>query len=173
MQSKLGCFIDTNKINFVAFFGSIFVFCFLEQMETLAHNLCLRVTIKIWQSHSKIPAITNLGFFLAALIKPIHADLLLINFDRRKGRVCIFATQMSPHFKGFLSEPELRDACCSETSLALWYWQLSPLRQLQLCVTTLRWCQFAEKWCTNDQNSVAALASFGLWLNSRYSIPKW
>lgn len=110
-QSKQWCFMDTNKLILVAPFGSSPFSVFLSRcksQETFAHSLCLRVAIKIQQSR-KIPAITDLGFFLAALIKPIHADLLLINFVRRKGRVCIFAAQVSPHFQGFSSEPERRE----------------------------------------------------------------
>lgn len=46
-----------------------------------------------WPSSRSLRAITNLRLFLSALIKPIHADLQLINFVRRKGQVCIFAVQ--------------------------------------------------------------------------------
>lgn len=94
------------------FEGICLCFCLLTRckpLETFRHILGLRVPIKIPQSGSKMLAITNLGFFLAALIKPIHADLLLINFVRRKGRVCIFATRVSSHFKGFVSEAEHRE----------------------------------------------------------------
>lgn len=82
------------------------VFDQMQTSEKFSHNLVSRVLIIIPQSGSKMPAITNLRFFLAALIKPIHADLLLINFVRRKGRVCIFATRVSSHFKGFILEAE-------------------------------------------------------------------
>lgn len=107
-----------------------------KSQETFAHNLCLRVTIKIQESR-KIPAITNLGFFSAALIKPIHADLLLINFVRRKGRVCIFATQVSPHFQGFSSEPERRETPAALDPTKLWETDSSPLRDNHNCVSRL------------------------------------
>lgn len=117
---------------------------------------------KIAQSGSKMPAITNLGFFLAALIKPIHADLLLINFVRRKGRVCIFATRVSPHFKGFTSEAErhllLRNKLNTEKLD-------SPfLCDNHNCVsTTQQFCQLVgKKQRTIDQTSGVGLTSFGL-----------
>lgn len=46
---------------------------------------------------NKMPAIANLGFFSAALVKPIHANLQLIHFVRRKGQVCIFASIFAAH----------------------------------------------------------------------------
>lgn len=95
------------------------LFCFGADVNLRKHLLI--TCIYAYPLKFDSVAITNLGFFLAALIKPIHADLLLINFVRRKGRVCIFARRVSPHFKGFVSEPERREtpAALEQTLTAL------------------------------------------------------
>lgn len=127
-----------------------------NQISQMGHTLCILWIGSMVVLVNKMPAITNLWFFLAALMKVIHAALQLINFVRRKGQVCIFGS----HTYCFISN------CSAGESLLLWIKLLESAAPPddwrdwteQLCLIVWQHCQYkvdySSKWQSDLYNVI-------------------